>query len=171
MNNVIATLCFVVCASALTSTAAAQPMRESAPALGADIAPRARRADAPSVAPHLADDAMTLRAPDAGDYALPILGVVFGGAAVIAGAVGALGSGLVLLALHDRAQSNAGIWLGGSAALAVVGALSLGISISTLVGLRHRSRDAAAADAETGVRVFQFTPIAGGAMVGVSGTY
>jgi hypothetical protein len=123
-----------------------------------------------SVAPHLTDETMALEAPSAGDYVLPIVGAVLGGAATLTGLLGVLGSAFVL-DLHDAddGPTNAGVWLGGSAALAALGALSLGFSIAELRNLHHRANEAEAG----GVEVIQFTPTASGGVVGVgiAGTF
>jgi hypothetical protein len=157
MRNLIALLA-VLLTSTLASTAAAQSHE-------ANVFVEPHRGS--SVAPHLTDDAMELAPPDAGDYVLPIVGVVLGGAAVVAGVIGVLGSALVL-AVHSEG-SDADEWLAGSAVLTVAGGISLGLSIHGLVSLRRRAR--AAREEETGVRVFQFTPTAGGAVLGVAGTF
>ena len=163
MRIEILALCLVVSFSGLASRAAAQ--REPLMVLRADVSPSTATHGS---TPHLAaDDTMELRAPDAGDYVLPVLGVVLGGAATLAGVVGVLGSAFVLLV--DDSPGNAGAWLGGSAGLAVLGALSLGFSIAGLRSLHHRSEDAE--PETTGVQVLQFTPTPGGAVLGVAGTY
>lgn len=159
MRTDVIALCFVVLTTGLASTAAAQ--REPLMVLRVEATP--------PVAPHLADETMELRAPDAGEYVLPVMGVVLGGAALVTGVVGLLGSAFVLALHDDGSPTNAGVWLGGSAALAAVGAVGLGVSIAGLRSLHHRAR--AAESAETGVQVIQFAPTAGGALVGVAGTF
>jgi hypothetical protein len=162
MRNNLVALFVLVLVSSVTGTVAAQPSREPVIMVAID-APAAR----PSVAPHLTDEAMALRAPDSGDYVLPILGVVLGGAATLTGLVGVLGSAFVL-ALHEGSgPTNAGAWLGGSAALAAVGAVTLGFSIAELRNLHHRANDAE----ETGVQVIQFAPSASGGVLSVAGTF
>ena len=165
MDNKIAALALVLLSTVFAGTAAAQPPRADM-AVAIERAPRHG-----SVAPHLADEPMALRAPGAGDYVLPVIGVVFGGAATVAGVIGVLGSGLLLFVdSAEHRQTDADLWLGGSAGLAVVGALSLGLSIAQLTNLHHRGRDAEG-DIGTGVRVLQFAPTANGAMVSVLGTF
>jgi hypothetical protein len=166
MRTHLIALSVVVLFSSLASVAAAQPARESSLMLEVRATTDARA----SVAPHLADETMALEAPSGEEYVLPVLGVVLGGAATITGLIGVLGSAAVLSLLDDGTPTDAGIWLGGSAAVAVVGALSLGISIASLRNLHHRANDAEAA-ADTGVQVIQFTPTPSGAILGVGGTF
>lgn len=154
MRNHVVALFVVLVSTALANTASAQSTREPVVVM---------RADTPSVAPHLATDGdLALRAPDPGEYVLPIIGTIIGGAATVGGAIFTLGS-LFTLALHDSTPTNADVWLAGSAAVLAVGAVCLGFSIAELVHLHRRANEAEAA-----VRVMT-TP--GGALVRVEGRF
>lgn len=129
-------------------------------------AAHARTTDA---TPHLADRSERLHPPSAGDYVLPIGGIVLGGAMVIAGAVVAVFAGLIALVEHVESDTSTvsswvfGVSLGGAA----LGALVLGLSASSLAGVRHRARETEGVNL-AGVSV---APTEGGVAVTAWGTF
>lgn len=92
---------------------------------------------------HLREQDEVLTPPSAGEYVLPVLGIVVGAALVVGGALSLLISGLSAIGdEHSGHTSDAtmiylGIGLGGVA----VGAVSIIASVLGLSSLRHRARE------------------------------
>lgn len=118
----------------------------------------------------LAEEELALEAPRPEDYALPVVGVVLGGAALVGGGV-PLVIGLLVMPFtvddggpNDRLTTM--VVIGGLAAVA--GGVILGVSIGELVGLRRRSR-AAARSAE--LSSLYVLPTPDGFSAGLAGTF
>lgn len=128
-----------------------------------DLVATAREVNA--AAPPDGEDA--LAPPRAEDYAVPILGVVFGGAAIIAGGGGALV--VILGASSSRSFGNEphiGLPLGLGIAGLAAGALMLVPSAVSLAELGHRRRALRRQQLDLAIG-----PTEGGLYIGAGGTF
>lgn len=117
------------------------------------------------------DGEATLAFPSPEEYALPIVGVVMGGAMAVGGAglFVIVGLGALLTAGFGNDASWSVPYLLSGLTGAAVGAVILGFSIDALVQLGRRRR--AARDASTGVSSAFVSPMGDGAMAGVVGAF
>lgn len=157
---------FVFAAPALAS-AQHEPMRVEHITRSAPAVHRAHSDEAP----HLLDESEHLTAPSAGDYALPIVGVVGGvllvgggGASLVVGLLAGIGESLSGEGRHETSTLLLGLGAGGLA----LGATVLIASIVELVHLRHRARDAELAASLGGIAL---APVEGGAVATAWGTF
>jgi hypothetical protein len=118
----------------------------------------------------LADESERLAPPSAGEYVLPILGIVVGGALVVGGAFALLGSALVAIGddLSERHSDTAAVLLGVGLGGIAVGAISIIASAVGLVSLRHRQQ---ASESQVNLAGVALAPIDGGALATAWGTF
>ena len=112
---------------------------------------------------------LSLVAPDASEYALPVVGTIVGGAAVVVGGGVFLFGGLFALAAADRegdtSRMSSVLIISGLGALA--GGVVLGLSIAELVSLGRRRGQAR----DAGMTTALVTPTPDGLAVGLAGTF
>jgi hypothetical protein len=120
------------------------------------------------------DGEATLAFPAPEEYALPIVGVILGGA-MAAGGAGVfvvVGLGALLTAGFGNDASWSAPYLLGGLAGGAVGGVILGFSIDALVQLGRRRRAARdARDASTGISSAFVSPMGDGVMAGAVGTF
>lgn len=166
---------------ALLSVVAASPAAAQREMVSADFALTVEAARRPS--PSLAGDAalsvdaelvpgeaLVLRAPSAGDYVAPVLGVVFGSLLTLGGAGTVLVGGLVWLvqASFDSNTDGSELALGLGAAGLAVGLVCVIAGGVALGDLRNRAR---AAEHARRAPTLVVAPIDSGAMFVVGGAY
>lgn len=110
---------------------------------------------------------LTLRAPDAGEYALPVTGIVLGSLVTLGGAVTVVGAGFVWIVQRgfDRNTDSTELALGLGGAGVAVGLTMLIAGAAGVSSLRGRARDA---ERMPSVAV---APIEGGGMLYLGGEY
>jgi len=119
---------------------------------------------------HLLDETeLALEAPSAGDYVLPVGGVILGGVALVGGGIPLVIGLLVMPFAVDDGPSDGlknMVVIGGL--VAVAGGVMLGASIAELVGLGRRSRGAAR---QAELSSLYLVPTEDGFTAGLAGTF